>query len=136
MDKYIYCQFYVSRTAQIIANAISGAMVLTLLTSEREWKMYSHVDFFLALYNLVILTIRTWAVCDRDRRMAIFLSTRFVVSFIASFIIEGFWLTTVESKYPIGCSMFISSNPLTKSNNRHSYFIPSVSCSRQLSSAP
>ena len=34
-------------------------MASTLPTSEREWKMYSRVDFFLALYNLVILTIQT-----------------------------------------------------------------------------
>ena len=82
--------------------------LLTVLASEREWKMYSCMDSFLAfLNNLVILTIRTWAVYNRDRKMRIFLSTLFVVSFVANFTIAAFFIKTLECKHPVGYSMFV-----------------------------
>ena len=66
--------------------------------------------------------------------MGVFLSTLFVVVFVARFIIEAFWVTTIESKYPVGYGMFISSDPLMKSNNR--YLVPSILGPERLLYAP
>ena len=66
--------------------------------------------------------------------MGIFLSTLLVVIFVARFIVEAFWVATIKSKHLVGCGMFISSNPLTKSNNR--YFTPSIPGSERLLCAP
>ena len=55
------------------------------------------------LEDLVILTIRTWAAYNRDRKMGIFLLTVLVAGFTVSFTINGFWIATLESKYIIVC---------------------------------
>ena len=73
--------------------------------------MYSCVDFFLALYNLVILTIRTWVVYNRDRKMGIFLLTLLAASFVAGFIIEGLLTKNLECKHPVGCGIYFQQSP-------------------------
>ena len=95
--------------------------------------MHSHMDFFLALYDLVILTIRTWIVYNRDLKMGVFLSTLVVVSFAANFTVEALFMETLVGKHLVGCRMFNSGNPLTKSNR---YSTPSIPCSGRLLSKP
>ncbi|KAF8073993.1 hypothetical protein FPV67DRAFT_1666736 [Lyophyllum atratum] len=46
----------------------------------------------------VIFALRTWAVWDRSRRMAIFLTSFFLVIWISTFAIIGFW--TSRTVYP------------------------------------
>ncbi|KIM85056.1 hypothetical protein PILCRDRAFT_380072 [Piloderma croceum F 1598] len=63
----------------------------------------------------VILTIRTWAVWERSRKVAIFLSIFFAAIWISGFIIMGFWEGSVEyipvprEMVPSGCWPHVTS---------------------------
>ena len=134
INQYIYCQIYVSVQCESLLMAHNSCNDINH-TDIRTWvENILARGLFLPLYNLVILTIRVWAVYDRERKMGIFLSTLLVVIFVARFIVEAFWVATIKSKHLVGCGMFISSNPLTKSNNR--YFTPSIPGSERLLCAP
>lgn len=58
--------------------------------------------FCLALLdNIVVLSIRTWVVYNRNRKMGIILLIMLVAGFVTSFTLQAFWLTSLESKYTI-----------------------------------
>lgn len=48
----------------------------------------------------VIFALRTWAIWDRTRKMAIFLSSFFLVIWISTFVIIGLWTTRPVSPQP------------------------------------
>jgi len=73
-----------------------GSINIGMCLAESECSKSSILLPFLIRYLEVILTIRTWAVWGRSRKIAIFLSIFFAAIWIPGFVIMGFWEATVE----------------------------------------
>jgi hypothetical protein len=96
MSRFVTCKIYV---------IFGYCLPLTCsLRVNRHWhvlsRKWAHCISIDSILNFmpVILTIRTWAVWGRSRRVAIFLSIFFAAMWIPGFIVMGFWEGTVECK--------------------------------------